>query len=314
MRLFRLVLLSFILWVAIMGVPLTLAQSDNQSANQAQDSQQSRAITRTVYIPIIHAPNLLILCENKVYHGFTKSPFILETAKHKDPNIQKIIRNCTFKNAAVPGIIIDDAQNVLIEGNRFENIRSKVAGQDVHGINVRCQTNCNIVNIKILSNSFTAIGADGIQLGTMGLNIKDVAIENNIFEGSEAIGENGIDIKGVEGPIYVRRNTLRGFRPCQANQDCTGSNGEAMIVHTGRSSGKPKNIIIRNNKFINNNFGLVINNASEVSVRNNQITNNLQIGLYIVNGRTITVAGNTFQGNSTNSEISGCINCSIKLD
>ena len=68
-------------------------------------------------------------------------------------------------NASEPAIVIQSAQNVLIEGNTFENIRSNIAGKGVHAINIPCRVPCSIDTIIIRNNHFSLIGADGIQLG-----------------------------------------------------------------------------------------------------------------------------------------------------
>jgi parallel beta-helix repeat protein len=308
------VLVSFVSLVLMLwsGGRLALAYPSGQTARSLESSRQNSVISYSLYLPLVFVEPPVILCDNKVYSGYTKSPLILQTELDKNPAVQKIIRNCTFKNSTQPGIVLNDAKNVLIEGNTFENIRTNVAGADVNGIIIRCRGNCNIDNIVIRTNSFKDIGSDGIQMGEAGRNIKNVVIENNTFQGSESVGENGIDIKGVEGPIYVRGNSLSGFRPCQAGQDCSGGNGPAMTVHPGASSGKPANIIIEGNSFYNSNYGLVILEASTVIVRNNQIFNNLVAGLRITDSYNVTVSGNSFWGNPEKMQIKGCTNCTVE--
>ena len=118
---------------------------------------------------------------------------------------------------------------MLIEGNTFENIRSHQPGVGVHAINVACRVPCAIDNLVIRNNTFRSIGADGIQLGKESRTISNVWIEGNQFEGSEDVGENAIDIKGVNGPIYVKGNSMHGIAPVKSpkskppgTQDCSG--------------------------------------------------------------------------------------------
>jgi parallel beta-helix repeat protein len=287
------------------------AQRNFQQAGEVKDNLEGQA-TQKVFLPIIQANPAIILCNNQVFDGYTKSPFILQAERDKNPGIQKIIRNCTFKNSTEPGIVINDAQNVLIEGSTFENIRTGVPGLGVHGINIRCRGTCNIDNILIRNNQFREIGADGIQLGEDQRYIRNVTIENNTFEGSEATGENGVDIKGVEGPIYVRGNKMHGFWPCETGQDCSGSNGPAIVVHSGRSSGRATHVIIENNRLYNNKYGLTIRDANYVTVQNNEIFDNRSAGLLIGDASYVTTLNNQFWGNSKKWQISGCISCQLK--
>lgn len=312
MRINQNFIISVIFLAAITAAQVALAQSNGQPTNPEINDQARRVITHTLYLPVVFGQNKIFLCENKIFDGYTTSPFMLQTEKDTDPKIKKIIRNCTFRNSTQAAIIINDAQNVLIENNTFENIRTNQAGKDVHAINIRCRPDCHIDNVMIKGNSFESIGADGIQLGTEGRNITNMTIDNNIFQGSESVGENAIDIKGVNGPVYVRANRLSGFRDCQAGQDCSGSNGAALVIHTGFPSGKPTRVIIRNNSFYNNNYGLIINNAGNITIKNNDIFDNQLIGLLIINSNNVTTADNTFWGNPKNIEVNGCKNCSIK--
>src|SRR5581483_11126528 len=232
--------------------------------------------------------SVLVLCDGKVLDGYTIRPVVLKEGVALDPTVQKVIRNCTFKNAALPAIAIWSAKNVLIEGNTFENIRSHQAGIGVHAINIPCRVPCAIDNVVIRNNTFRSIGADGIQLGEESRTIANVWIEGNQFEGSEDVGENAIDIKGVNGPIYVRDNLMHGFRPCQSpksnppgTQDCTGSNGTAMVIHTG-TSGAPNNVTVENNDFYDSTRGLEVSTgSSNIIIRGNRIYNNLSLGLLV---------------------------------
>lgn len=287
------------------------AQGNLQQAEDANDNLESQANNK-IFLPIIRSNPAIVLCNNQVFDGYTRSPFILQSEQDKNPGVQKIIRNCTFRNSTEPGVVINDAQNVLIEGSTFENIRTGIPGVGVHGINIRCRGTCNIDNILIRNNQFREIGADGIQIGEDQRYIKNVTIENNTFEGSEATGENGIDIKGTEGPIFVRGNNMRGFRPCEAGQDCSGSNGPAIVVHSGSSSGRATNVIIENNRFHNNKYGLTIREANRVTVRNNEIFDNLVAGMMIGDANYVTTLNNQFWGNPKKWQINGCTSCQFK--
>ncbi len=255
--------------------------------------------------------SVVVLCENKVFDGYAKKPFVLKKGQATDPTIQKVIRNCTFKNSSLPAVVIQNAQNVLIENSSFENIRTHKPGVGVFGVSLICSKGCKIDNITIRNSSFKWIGADGIQMGVKGNNISNVRVENSYFEGNDDVGENGIDIKGVVGPIYVGGNTFKGFRPCDSpkrggggTQDCTGSNGPGMVIHTG-TSGAPYNVTVEDNTFTNNIYGLVVSdNAHNIMVRGNRFLNNIKDGQLIDSAYSVTVQDNTFSANPTQIQVS----------
>lgn len=253
------------------------------------------------------AAGVLVLCDGQTFDGYTSRPFQLKakTAVNLDPNVQKVIRNCTFRNSALPAIAIWSAKNVLIEGNTFENIRTHQAGVGVHAISLPCRVPCAIDNVVIRNNTFRWIGADGIQVGEEARFITNVRIEGNHFEGNEDVGENAIDIKGVDGPIYVLKNTIKGFRPClspktnpRGTQDCSGdANGAGLIIHTG-SSGAPHNVTVMDNDFYDNRRGLEVSkDAKNITVTTNRISNSLDVGLLVNKAHSIGITNNTFRDN-----------------
>jgi hypothetical protein len=156
------------------GGSIVLAKSITPVSNRLSHSEADYVYTTTLYLPIIFAPQVEILCEGEVYDGYTKTLFVFKTEQDNDPTIQKVIRNCTFRNSGKAPIAFNGAQNVLIEGNTFENIRTNIPGVDAHAIDIRCSDPCNIDNVVIRNNSFKNIGADGIQVGEKQRKIKNV--------------------------------------------------------------------------------------------------------------------------------------------
>ncbi|MBI4790809.1 MAG: right-handed parallel beta-helix repeat-containing protein [Chloroflexi bacterium] len=255
-------------------------------------------------------PNWIVqvLCDGQVFDGYTKKLFVLNSARDQDPNIQKVIRNCTFRNSAMAAIVLQNAKNVLIEGNTFENIRTRIAGDGVHAINIPCPAGCAIDNITIRNNVFKDIGADGVQIGQDTRNVTNVFIQNNEFSAQEGVGENGVDVKGAEGPIYITGNKMHGFRPCRSPkttppgiQDCTGSSGPAITIHDGGIIKTPAfNVIVENNELYDNVYGLSISaGAKNITVRGNRIFNNLQMGIEVDQVYSLSISGNTLSGNPT---------------
>lgn len=257
--------------------------------------------------PSASAASVLVLCDGQTFDGYTSRPFQLKakTTVNLDPNVQKVIRNCTFRNSAMPAIAIWSAKNVLIEGNTFENIRTHQAGVGVHAISLPCRVPCAIDNVVIRNNTFRWIGADGIQIGEEARFITNVRIEGNRFEGNEDVGENAIDIKGVDGPISVIRNTFEGFRPCLSpktkppgTQDCSGdANGAALVIHSS-SSGAPHNVTVMDNDFYDNSRGIQVSTgAKNITVAMNRISNSLAVGLLVNKAHSIAITNNTFRDN-----------------
>lgn len=257
-----------------------------------------------------------VLCDGETYDGYADPLFKLDGGEAADGLVQKVIRNCTFKNSTVPPIVLRNAANVLIQGNTFTNIRTGIPGKGVHAINAACATRC--ADITVSGNSFSSIGADGIQVGDSGRDVTNLVIENNTFQGASGVGENAIDIKGANGPIVIRGNLIQGFRPCLSpkkggTQDCSGSPGEGVVLHAGSAAGAPGNVTVAGNTFNDNVFGLSVSDTlPNVVVRNNQFTNNLQIGLLSKSPSDLLIANNTFDSNPTHIQIKKTTNCTLK--
>lgn len=285
---------------------------DPTSNSFSQSMAGPKQIT-SIFLPLVMAGSVQVLCDSKVYDGYTTVPFQLKSTSHQDPTIQKVIRNCVFRNSNLPAVVIKNARNVLIEGSTFENIRTHTPGVGVHAINIPCDSGCTIDNIIIRNNIIRYIGADGIQLGEATNTISHVYIQNNEFLGSEDVGENAIDVKGVLGPIYIGGNTVHGFRPCQSaktnppgTQDCTGSAGEGIVLHDGGSPVRtsPINVMLENNYVYDNINGIVVSTGSQnITVQGNHVENNVAIGILANNIYSILVKGNALSYNPTHIKV-----------
>lgn len=266
-----------------------LPKSNNAYDRSSEESKKNNATTSE-----------LILCQNQTYENYSQTPFVFEGSEAENPSIKKIIRNCQFKNSSKTPILIKSAQNVLIENNTFINIRTNKAGKDVHAISIACNDEkpCLIDTVTIQGNSFSEIGADGIQLGIKASNIQNILIHGNNFSGGEDVGENGIDVKGVLGPIIIKKNKFQRFRPCESEtQDCTGGNGAGLVIHEGSKSGQAQNVVVEENEFIDNMIGIVVANSDNHIIRNNMIHDNVELGLEVRNVNTIEIIANRFYAN-----------------
>jgi uncharacterized protein YdeI (BOF family) len=248
------------------------------------------------------AAGTLVLCDGRVFDGFTKAPFKLDGGVYADPSVLKIIRGCTFRNGSSAAIALHDARNVLIENNTFFNLRSNVAGVGV--IAVRIAGDRLSRDVTIRGNTFDAIGADGIQMADAGSQVVNVVVEGNRFHGSDAVGENAIDVKGVMGPVYLRGNTWSGFRPCETGQDCSGSNGPGIVVHEGTPSGRAQNVWITGNFAIDNVYGINVSHADRITISGNVMRDSLLVHLRINDVSGCVLGSNTFTGTGASTDIS----------
>lgn len=185
---------------------------------------------------------------------------------------------CIFKNYSLPNgalISLENAQNVIIDSCIFENIRGSRPGVDVHAI--ACQDSGTGVSVR--RSIFRNIAADGIQLGHLRYpgdshDIRDWEITDNAFYDS---GENGIDIKNVQGNILISGNFFTGSRGCPGGQEgCSGDAGIGLVIHQGASG-----VTVNGNTFYQNNRGMTVKKASrggipqQITVENNLFYRNI---------------------------------------
>lgn len=206
------------------------------------------------------------------------------------------ITNCTFRNFKDVGAIIsiNGARDVIIDNCRFLNNPGGILDRDIHAINIGTEGH----DVIIRNCTFRDMGADGFQCGNTAGNITNILIENCLFEVTKPqLGENGVDIKQSIGPITVRNNVFRGFRPCAKDTQigCTGSSGEGLVMHLGT-----KNVIIEGNTFTDCIDGIEMENAGDIEdviIRNNIFHNNLEHGVNARKGTNIRIFNNTFVNN-----------------
>jgi len=214
-----------------------------------------------------------------------------------------VINNCQFRNST-GGIRATYARHLLIEDCTFVNLRSGQPGVDHNAIAVPMWGD----DITIRNNYFEDIGSDAIHLGTHGNQIGQVIIENNKFliSGQRSpVGENAVDVKGVQGPVVIRNNIIHGFRATAPNQDASGAQGEGIVIHWTDTGGpSAKNVLVEKNLFFDNALHLVIaHGAQNITVRNNIFRDAFQeadpgIGLWVHGATEVGVLHNTFFNNS----------------
>lgn len=187
-----------------------------------------------------------------------------------------IVRDCIFRNAKFIALNFINAENVLVESNRFFNLRKLKVGSDLVAIGITYI----VKDAVIRGNEFEDIGSDGIHIlsltGMAGADIGRVEISNNHFwvnrpypyaDEFHNVGENAIDIKGHDGmgPILILDNLIEGFRPSLPEQDCSGSWGAGIVIHDGA-----QNVTLERNLFRDNTTGLEIKEgAGNVIIKDN---------------------------------------------
>jgi len=183
------------------------------------------------------------------------------------------IRNCEFRNGTTSVIAMRFARHVLIEGNYFHHVRPGTPFRDDSGQQVGWEVNAVSVkyagdDIVVRNNRFEDIGSDGVQLGTQsylsGTRIGAVTIVDNEFwvnrpyEGILGnVGENAIDVKKVEGPVWIADNVIHGFRTTTPRQDASGADGEGITLRFDA-----KHIVVERNLFYDNTTHLSISQGS----------------------------------------------------
>jgi len=265
------------------------------------------------------------------------------------------IRNCEFKNGKRAVIVIHFAHDVLIENNYFHHVRPGTPFEDENGNKIGWEMSAIAVrykgnNIVIKNNRFEEIGSDGVQLGSQsyrpGSEIGAVTFIGNEFWVNRPytgilgnVGENGIDVKKVKGPILISGNAIHGFRPTTPEQDASGSNGAGIIIHNNAQNviveknffydnaihlvvsrgtdgvpGGTRNIVVRNNVFreatrfskgeaLVGGFALLIARADKVEVYHNTFYNN-KFYLKAYGGGNVIFKNNVIIGGSTEGDLS----------
>jgi hypothetical protein len=222
------------------------------------------------------ATRQLVLCDGRTYSNVA-GPVIHLTGKHSsdgDAAVQKVIRNCTFRNiTGGAAISLDGARNVRITGSTFDNVHSGSVGKGAVGIYLHGSK--TIDDVIISGNRFSNISADGVQMSDAGRLVSNVLVANNVFtapDGSKGWtgGENAIDVKGVNGPVVIRGNRYSGFRACNGSRDqCSGSTGVGLVVHEGSPSGRARNVTVTANYGSDNVTNLAVHDADNITVTDN---------------------------------------------
>jgi hypothetical protein len=205
-----------------------------------------------------------------IIDGITFEGRLIMGESEVEPAEHITIRNATFRNSPHMGAWLKFARYILIEKSHFVNIRSNVPGEDSNAVSIRGWAD----EITIRDSRFEDIGSDGIHIGGFDDQIGRVVIENNEFfiSGTRSpVGENGVDIKGVQGPVVIAGNKFHGFRATVSGQDASGALGSSVVLHERYSDGPAaRNVTVERNLFYDNEIHLTaVHGTRDIVVRNN---------------------------------------------
>jgi hypothetical protein len=220
-----------------------------------------------------------------------------------------ILRNNEIRNGTTDGVALCCGRNIgnLIEGNHIHHFDA--GDKDAHGIVLNPGSDYTTIQGNVIHDC----SGDGIQiyadlntpLGDYSKNV--VIVDNVLYRGGLARGEDGFDLKGVDG-LEASGNELYGY---SATNDWSGD-GRAIVVQMGsrntvfernhihdasyafgvHSKGtlRPANIVIENNVMhdLSGRYAILFDGVSHGYVYHNTIVN--------AAGASVRVEGNGIDG------------------
>lgn len=163
------------------------------------------------------------------------------------------VQNCQFTHTSKVPLQADYTESLTVQYCYFVDVRSRQAGNDKTCIRLKYGTN----NFRAYRCAFEDIGSDSIQVDELTANqALAITIEECHFwinrpygcrdwhDFSTNVGENGVDIKTVHGPVLIVGCSFHGFRAAVAGQDATGGNGPAITIHNDAQDVEIKRCII----------------------------------------------------------------------
>jgi hypothetical protein len=301
-------------------------------------------------IPIVRAAGSVeYLCDGQTYQNMDVSGsgpiFDLNgQGDYNDPNVQKVIRNCTFRHIVIGTnwiIRVRAAKNVVIEDSTFDDIHSGM--QNAGGVAIIVPGSGTVDDFMLKDSRFASISSDGVQLGTTGQTVTNVVIDNNEFDyrcpasgafhdGSGVTctpesdltwlgGENGIDLKSIDGPIAVTNNQVgiqgeerTGWKACHSSDshvpgtdECTGSQGVGIETHKGPGSGWHDLTLTGNRVFNSEATNIDVQEGVNVTVTDNELGGAPQ-ALSVASVTGSCVVGNNVIDDGTVNVEDGCTN------
>ena len=149
-----------------------------------------------------------------------------------------IVANSTITNINYGfGIIADNANDVLLQGNSISNIQNQGNGDYGHGIYLSGTNTGAVINGNtIFNNAYIGIHVNGdVSEGGTGL-VTNALIENNLIYNN---GQNGINADGLQNST-IENNLIYNYTSygiCMYQSDAGGPSINNMIVNNTIDSG-----------------------------------------------------------------------------
>ena len=195
--------------------------------------------------------------------------------------------NDTVSGVGGFGIIADNANNVLIQGNTVSNTTG--SGSSGHGIYISGSTNGAVVKGNtVYNNGYIGIHIDGdASEGGLGL-VTDALIADNVIYGN---GQNGINADGLQNSI-IENNLIynyQGYGICLYQVDASAGSSNNLIVNNTIDAGTR-----------GSGAALRILDAST----GNTILNNILLG---GRGITLRISSDSMSGLVSNDNVTGSL-------
>jgi hypothetical protein len=249
-------------------------------------------------LPTVLPGNAVILYQDQTFTGDAER--ISLDVNHNGVNMTsaklKVIRRCTFRDMTISAIVLRRLENLLIEDCVFKNIRTYTPDVGVSAIAIfggggdstglannvtirRCYGDPTTTGGDNMA-SIGGVSADWIQAAGGGRLVTNLRIEYNDWFGPGQLhkwGENGIDIKGADGPVTIYRNWIKGWYSNDGGptQDASGSLGTGMVIHDSGCCGNARDVLVLENLIEENEvYGLTLNGVDGACVMGNTFRNN----------------------------------------
>ncbi len=220
---------------------------------------------------VIHSNTQLILQEDTVLKKVSNTNMSIIRTRSSENSKNITITGGTFDcdNSNVNGLEIASAQNVTIKNVKLIN-----AGTNRNGISISNSTNVSLNNVETTNNK-----KSGIYIKNASVSIKDVKVYSNengimVVENSNvSLDELTTNLNNQNGLYIINSSAI--VTNCNASENKTG-----IYVNQGSKVTINSNIIYENKQ-----SGLSLANSSTVWLKNSNIYNNSEYGVYVNNSK-----------------------------
>lgn len=222
-------------------------------------------------------------------NGDTKENLIQDAVNNSESGDIINVFNGTYYGSLIINKSIDivgnNTNDVILNGNiYYHTINITAARVTVKSLTLisALQNSTNGINIENQSNiTISRIRAKGYHIGIGIYNSTNIYIENNkVTNNSFGIGTVN-SAKSVISSNTGERNYISGI----------------TVTHHSF------NIIVKDNRCFQNDYGLTVHNSNDINVINNQFDNNIKIGINTGNSENLVFINNTLDSNGAGIDI-----------